>query len=130
MAHTSPFYPARVKEVTENTLPNVRQAILDKDFHRFGELIEEEAISLHVASMTSRPSILYWGPGSMAIMHALRRWRSEGGPHGYYTIDAGPNIHVIAERSSADELVAKLKEIPFVEDLLVCGPGAGAELIE
>ncbi|MFK7804977.1 MAG: diphosphomevalonate decarboxylase [Anaerolineae bacterium] len=130
LAHTSPFYKARLEEVTNNTLPQVRQAIMDKDFHRFGELIEEEAISLHVASMTSRPSILYWGPGSLAIMHALRRWRKEGGPHGYYTIDAGPNIHVIAEKSSADALVAKLKEIPYVEDLIVCGPGAGAELID
>jgi diphosphomevalonate decarboxylase len=130
LAHTSPFYEARLKEVTENTLPNVRQAIMDKDFHRFGELIEEEAISLHVASMTSRPSILYWGPGSLAIMHALRRWRKEGGPFGYYTIDAGPNIHVIAEKGSARALVEKLREIPFVEDLIVCGAGGGAKIVE
>ena len=62
-------------------------------------------------------------------MHALRRWRQEGGPFGYYTIDAGPNIHVIAERASADELVLKLREIPYVDDLIVCGPGPGAELV-
>ncbi|MEM7800297.1 MAG: diphosphomevalonate decarboxylase [Chloroflexota bacterium] len=126
LAHTSPFYTARLVEL-ETTLPAVRQAILDRDMGTFGEMIEAEAISLHVASMTSKPSILYWGPGTIAIMHALRRWRKEGGPIGYYTIDAGPNIHVIAERSQKDALVEALNTIPFIESLIVCGVGGPAE---
>lgn len=128
LAHTSPYYAARQVEL-EQTLPLVRQAILDRDMPTFGEAIEAEAISLHVAAMTSKPSILYWGPGSIAIMHALRRWRQAGGPIGYYTIDAGPNIHVIAERDQAEGLIEALKTIPYVEDLIVCGAGPAAELL-
>ena len=127
LAHTSPYYAARQTEL-ETVLPAVRQAILEKDMPRFGELIEAEAISLHVAAMTSKPSILYWGPGSLEIMHALRMWRAQGGPVGYFTIDAGPNIHVIAERSQADQLLEQLQALPHVERCILCGIGGAAQI--
>lgn len=128
LAHTSPYYAARQTEL-ETVLPAVRQAILDRDMARFGELIEAEAISLHVAAMTSKPSILYWGPGSLEIMHALRLWRAQGGPVGYFTIDAGPNIHVIAERHQADRLLEQLQALPHVERCILCGIGGAAQPI-
>jgi diphosphomevalonate decarboxylase len=93
-------------------------------------LIEEEAISLHVAAMTSRPSVLYWQPGTIALMHALCRCRDEGGPVGYFTLDAGPNVHVIAERKDADALQERILNVEGVHDTLLCGIGAGARIID
>ena len=77
LAHTSPFYQARLGAL-QGTLQRVRRAILEKDFPTLGALIEEEAIFLHVAAMTSRPSVLYWRAGTINVMHALRDWRADG----------------------------------------------------
>lgn len=128
LAHSSPFYQARLGTV-QVTLQSVRRAIKERDFTVFGELIEEEAISLHVAAMTSRPSVLYWQPGTMALMHALRSWREEGGPVGYFTMDAGPNVHVIAQRKDASALQERILNVEGVQDILLCGIGDGAGII-
>ena len=129
LAHTSPFYQARLGTV-QVTLQSVRRAIKERDFTAFGELIEEEAISLHVAAMTSRPSVLYWQPGTIGLMHALRRWRVEGGPEGYFTMDAGPNVHVIAQRKDAAALQEIILNVEGVQDTLLCGIGSRARIID
>lgn len=129
LAHSSPFYQARLGTL-QGTLQRVRRAILERDFTGLGELIEEEAIYLHVTAMTSRPSVLYWRAGSINVMHALRRWRAQGDEAvGYFTMDAGPNVHVIAERRCVPALVSRLQQVEGVQDLLVCGVGQGARLV-
>jgi diphosphomevalonate decarboxylase len=122
LAFTSPFYQARLGTV-QVTLQRVRRAIKERDFPTLGDLMEEEAISLHVAAMTSTPSVLYWLPGTIGVMHALRRWRQDGGPVGYFTMDAGPNVHVIAERAHAVRLEARLLAVDGVESTILCGVG-------
>jgi diphosphomevalonate decarboxylase len=129
LAHTSPFYQARLGTV-QVTLQSVRKAIKERDFSAFGELIEDEAISLHMAAMTSRPSVLYWQPGTIALMHALRSWREEGGPVGYFTMDAGPNVHVIAQKKDAQALQERILNVEGVQETLLCGVGAGARIID
>jgi len=63
-------------------------------------------------------------------MHALCRCRDEGGPVGYFTLDAGPNVHVIAERKDADALQERILNVEGVHDTLLCGIGAGARIID
>lgn len=128
LAHTSPFYQARLGEL-HTTLQGVRRAIFDKDLAALGELIEAEAISLHVASMTSTPSVLYWEPGTLTILKALRRWRAEGTAVGYFTLDAGPNVHIITERHLLPALQTRIAALPEVKQTLVCGVGGDARLI-
>lgn len=128
LAPTSPYFQARLGELQLN-LQRVRAAIFARDLAALGEHIEAEAISLHVMMMTSRPSILYWTEGTIALMHALRRWR-RAGIEAYFTMDAGPNVHIITERSTVPALLEKLKEIPQVADTLVCGVGGAARLLE
>lgn len=129
LAHTSPFYQARLGEL-QKTLPLMRKAIFERDLALFGELLEAEAISLHVASMTSKPSIFYWTGGTMTILNALRRWRAAGEAVGYFTIDAGPNVHILTQKSEVPAVLAKLKELPVVSQTLVCPAGEGAKLVE
>ncbi|NCF65290.1 MAG: diphosphomevalonate decarboxylase [Chloroflexi bacterium] len=129
LAHTSPFYQARLGTV-QVMLQSVRRAIKEKNFTAFGKLIEEEAISLHVSAMSSRPSVLYWQPGTVALMQALRRWRDDGGPVGYFTMDAGPNVHVIAQRKHAAALQEKILNVQGVQDTLFCGIGSAARIID
>ncbi len=127
LAHTSPFYQARLGEL-QTTLPLMRRALLERDFEVFGELLEAEAISLHVAAMTSRPRILYWSAGTITLMHKLQEWRTSAKDTavGYFTIDAGPNIHIMTTTQHVPALLDKLKQLDCVQDTLVCYPGRGA----
>lgn len=130
LAHTSPFYQARLGTL-QRTLQQVRRAILERDFPTLGELIEEEAIFLHVAAMTSRPSVLYWRAGTINLMHALREWRRDGsGAVGYFTMDAGPNVHIIAERAAVPLLLERLQTVEGLKDTIVCNVGGDAHLID
>ena len=130
LAHTSPFYQARLGAL-QTVLPAMRRAIMERDFDRFGELLEAEAISLHVAAMTSVPSILYWGSGTMTILHALRLWREmPNGPVGYFTLDAGPNVHILTLPEHVPALLEQLRKIDAVHDSLVCKAGPAAHIID
>ncbi|HET6444583.1 MAG TPA: diphosphomevalonate decarboxylase [candidate division Zixibacteria bacterium] len=130
LAHSSPFYQARLGRVGDS-LAQVRQAILEKDFAALGRLIEEEAIQLHVTAMTSIPSVLYWRAGTLNVIHALRSWRkSDPFVPGYFTIDAGANVHIISERKSVPALLENLKTVDGVEEMLVSHIGGEARVID
>jgi diphosphomevalonate decarboxylase len=125
-AASSPFLSARLATVPA-ALAACRSAIERRDLAALGEVAEADALSLHAVAMTSRPSALYWMPGTVALMHAVRSWRAEGLPV-FFTIDAGPNVHILTELPARDTVLARLAALPEVALTLVCGPGPGASL--
>lgn len=127
-AHTSPYLPARLAELP----PRIRQtlqAIKERDLAALGQICEADALSLHVIAMTAQPPTLYWQPGTLAVMQALARWRDEG-LLGYFTIDAGPNVHVICAQHDAAEMEHRLQALPEVQFTITNGPGAGARIVD
>ncbi|MBI1801448.1 MAG: diphosphomevalonate decarboxylase [Chloroflexi bacterium] len=124
LAHTSPLYAGRIAQV-ENDLPVMRRAILERDFQALGEIAEADALSMHAVMMTSRPSLIYWTPETVTVMRAVREWR-RGGLACYFTIDAGPNVHVITTREAASEARYRLQQLTGVERIISCQVGPGA----
>lgn len=129
LADTSPYYKARLKEM-KGRIKGVREGILKKDIKRLGPLIEEDSTSMHLVMMTSKPPIYYWGPGSMRIMQDIIKWREEEGLLSYFTLDAGPNVHVICEEKDADRVERKLKKNEFVKWTIRNRPCAGARIVD
>lgn len=127
LASSSPLQNARVAEIA-NHLDICRKAILNKDFQTFAEICEHDTNMMHAVMMTSSPRLIYWQPATLAIMHAVRTWRNEGFP-ACYTIDAGPNVHVLCEGAYLDQLRSKLLGIPGVNKVLTALPGGPARLI-
>lgn len=123
----SPFAEARLA-AAERALPVIRAALLARDFATFGEETEQEAIRMHAVAMTSQPSVLYWSPDTVRIMHAVREWRDEGLAC-YFTIDAGANVHVLCENRDVPALEARLRALSGVRDVLVNRPGPGTQII-
>lgn len=41
----------------------------------------------------------------------------------YFTIDAGPNVHVLCTAADASAVQARLEALPTVESVLVSRPG-------
>lgn len=128
LARTSPYYETRLKELPEK-ITGTKEAILNKDFKLLGEIIEEEAISMHMICMTSKPSILYWNEGTLEVMQASRAWRKDG-LFGYFTMDAGPNVHVICRQKDVQELNNKLMGLKNVMFTIINRPSRGARLTE
>ncbi|MBI5880376.1 MAG: diphosphomevalonate decarboxylase [Chloroflexi bacterium] len=124
LAHTSPLYAARLVQVEED-IPQMRESLMQRAFHAVGSIAEADCLSMHAVMLTSAPSLLYWTPETVAVMHAVRAWRA-GGLECYFTIDAGPNVIVITTEQSAAETAQRLHVLPGVHTVLTAGVGGAA----
>lgn len=127
LAPTSALHQARVARVAELNR-QLLDALARRDFSALGQAAEEDALLMHAVMMTSRPSLIYWLPETLAVMHRVQAWRREG-VEAYFTIDAGPNVHVLALPPDADRLQADLRALPGVQDVIPCRPGPGVSII-
>ncbi len=128
LAHTSPLQAARLQGA-EDRLGRCREAILQRDFAALAAGVEMDNHLMHAVMMTSRPPLLYWQPASLAVMHAVRAWRA-GGMQVCYTLDAGPNVHVICLTQDAGKVAKQLAEITGVSNVLRASVGGPARLIK
>ncbi|HEY3571129.1 MAG TPA: diphosphomevalonate decarboxylase [Thermoanaerobaculia bacterium] len=125
LATTSPYYDKRL-ELVPGRVEKVRKAIRERDLDALGPVIEEEAIDLHLITMSSHPPIFYWSPGSLAVLRAVRELRQEG-LAAWATMDAGANVHVICDADSEDEVAERLEDLPAVGFVIRDGIGPGPE---
>ncbi len=126
-AATSPLHALRVATAPER-IARCREAILRKDFETLAEIVETDALWMHAVMMTSRPPLFYWEPATIVVLQAVRRWREEGLPVAF-TLDAGPNVHVLCPAEAAGEVAQRLQAVPGVRRVLSSGPGSGARRI-
>jgi diphosphomevalonate decarboxylase len=127
LSESSPFFRARIKGMKKK-ITDIKKAIEDKNFVEFGELLEAETINMHAVMMTSIPALYYWTPETLRIILAVGDWRDEG-ISCYFTIDAGPNVHVICPVGDAGVVQKKLRRISGVDKIIVNAPSAGAKLL-
>lgn len=129
LAESSPYLKTRLIEMQER-VKKTRQAILDKDIKTLGPLIEQDSTSMHAVMMTSSPPLFYWEPGSIDIMKKIMQWREEEGLKAYFTLDAGPNVHVICEKKDTREVEKRLKANPYVKWTIYNEPCEGVKQIQ
>jgi diphosphomevalonate decarboxylase len=127
LAPTSPFYAARLAAVPA-LLAAVRRGIEARDLAILGPAMESDALAMHGVMLTSRPSLLYWQAGTVAVLRAVRAWRDEGLAV-YCTMDAGPNVHCFCQAADADEVEARLAAVPAVQEVIGSGPGDGVRTV-
>jgi diphosphomevalonate decarboxylase len=127
IAPTSPLQAARVAD-SPRRLEICRKAILNRDFDAFASIVELDSDMMHSVMMTSTPALHYWKPASLSVMNAVRQWRGESLPV-CYTVDAGPNVHVIYPETEAQEVDKRLRKIEGVTDVLVAHAGGAAKIV-
>lgn len=127
LAGTSPLQAARVADAPRR-LELCRDAITRCDFEALAAVIELDSDMMHAVMMTSQPALFYWQPASLGVMQAVREWRKQGLKVAY-TLDAGPNIHVICPAEQSGEVERRLGELPGVGDVLTARPGGPARLV-
>ena len=128
IAGTSPLQAARVADATRR-LDLCRAAVLGRDFEALAKIVELDSDMMHAVMITSTPALHYWEAASVAVMQSVRAWRQDGLPV-CYTVDAGPNVHVLCPREVQKEAAGRLREISGVSDVLMAGVGGAARVIE
>lgn len=127
LAPTSPLQAARVADAPRR-LDLCRRAIRERDFEALAAVVELDSDMMHAVMMTSSPALFYWQPASVAVMEAVRAWRAGGLPV-LYTVDAGPNVHILCAREQAEVVARRARELPGVQEVLVAGVGGPARIV-
>ncbi|MEW6567569.1 MAG: diphosphomevalonate decarboxylase [Chloroflexota bacterium] len=127
LAATSPLQATRIADAPRR-LAECRQAILERDFPRLAAVAELDSNLMHAIMLTSTPPLIYWSPATLTVMHAVTQAR-QAGLEVFYTIDAGPNVHCLCPASQAEGVLAELRRLPVVLDVLRCRPGGPAWLV-
>jgi len=127
LAKESPFFTARVNGLRQK-LKAIKKTMKNKNFEKFGEILEEETLNMHAVMMTSIPPLLYWQGKTIEIMQAIRNWRQEG-LKSYFTIDAGPTVHIICLKKDVSSVKRKLAQISGIKMLIVNQMAKGAHFL-
>ena len=91
------------------------------DVHAFGKIAEDEAMTLHALMMCSDPSYVLIEPGTLDMIREIRSFRHRTKLPIYFTLDAGPNIHLLYPnevKDDADRLIQELL-LQYTEDNIV-----------
>lgn len=91
------FRNSRIEQANENIL-KIIHAIKNNDWELFIDVCEEEALTLHGLMMSSRPSYILLAPDSLKIIQSIKQFRKENNIPVTFTIDAGPNIHMLFDK--------------------------------
>jgi diphosphomevalonate decarboxylase len=127
IASTSPLQQARVSDAPRR-LDICRSSILEKDFSTFAEIIELDCLMMHSVMMTSTPPLFYWTASTYQIIEKVREWRKGGLPVAF-TIDAGPNVHLITIADNTSDLVSQINRLSIIQSHYITHPGGSARLL-
>jgi len=97
------FRTGRITQAQQNIIQLIH-ALKEGDWNSFIEIAEMEALSLHALMMSGNPGYLLLEPESIRLIHAIRQLRKNTGWPVCFTIDAGPNIHVLFPKSIEDKM--------------------------
>jgi diphosphomevalonate decarboxylase len=127
LAHTSPLQNARVADAPRR-LNLCRNAVLEKDFTALASVMELDSDMMHSVMMTSTPPLFYWEPASLHIIKEVPHWRKAGLPCAY-TLDAGPNVHILCASNVVGTIIDRLSHIEGITSILRASAGGPARLI-
>ncbi len=96
-----PFAKARIAQARQN-LKILLPALHGGDIVTFGAIAESEAMALHAMMMTSDPAYMLMQPNTLHVLHYIKTFRQTTSIPVYFTLDAGPNVHVLYPEQHKD----------------------------
>lgn len=128
-----PYARARIHQANQNA-KKALEDIKNGDVWSLGKIIEEEAMSLHALMMTSSPSFMLMKPNTMEIIDKVKAFRSEFDIPIFFTLDAGPNPHLLYFASDSEKVEEFIKTdlAPLCENSFIIFDeiGSGAQVLE
>jgi diphosphomevalonate decarboxylase len=103
------FAEARVQQANRHML-ELHKILETGDFERFIEIVENEALSLHGLMLSSNPGYFLFEPNTVKIIEKIREFRKNTGIPICFTLDAGPNVHLLYPGNRRDEFTDWIKD--------------------
>ncbi len=94
LMETNPYAETRYHEAG-SVLHKMMDSLKEGDMESFVKWTEWEALNLHALMMVSHPSYLLMKPETLAIIERIRQFRQDTGIPICFTLDAGPNVHLL-----------------------------------
>ena len=124
-----PFAEGRYRQARKH-LNCMMLALQNGDEKTFIEVVESEALSLHGLLMTSSQDGLLLQPESLQIINAVRAFREKTDLMVCFTLDAGPNVHLLyrdedkamVHRFIQEELLPFCENKQWIDDEIGEGP--------
>ena len=112
-----PFSEARYVQANLN-FAALWDGMKSGNWEQVGNVMEAEALTLHALMMTASPGVVLLAPQSLEIIRLVRLFRKESGLPLYFTIDAGPNIHLIYPENAHAKVEPFIRHelLPFTEN--------------
>lgn len=108
-------------------------ALKTGDLDTFGTIAESEALTLHALMMASNPPYLLLHPNTLVLIEKVQTFRKTTGHPLYFTLDAGPNLHLLYPHHIAEAVQMFIKDElqAYCEDGLIISDrvGRGPELV-
>ena len=112
------YAQSRFEEANERMLELI-QIMKTGDLDAFGLLAEAEAMTLHALMMMSSPPYMLFSNKTIEGIEKIQQFRKEKKLPLYFTLDAGPNLHLLYPK----EIISEVK--PFIQEELepICAGG-------
>jgi diphosphomevalonate decarboxylase len=98
-----PFAESRFNQARMN-LKALQESLKQGDWKSFIRIVENEALSLHAMMMTSSSSFLLMEANTIHIIDKIRFFRKENKVDLCFTLDAGPNIHLLYDEKDKQQV--------------------------
>ena len=103
LMNINPFSKGRFQQA-ENNIQRLLKVLSSGNLKEFVKIVESEALTLHSMMMTSDPYFLLMKPNTISIIEKIWQFREETGIQACFTLDAGPNIHLLYPDENKNEV--------------------------
>jgi diphosphomevalonate decarboxylase len=122
-AARSPMFPSRLAGLPTR-LNAVKKAVENKSISELGPLLEEEAEEMHIIMRENPTPIDYQLPDTKKFLKKLSQIKRDF----YFTLDAGPNVHIISDRPIRNELTSLLRGLSINAEIWQDEVGFGPKI--
>lgn len=125
----NPFAEARYRQANDHTI-EILQVLQSGDTDQFVKIVEQEAMTLHGLMMSSDPGFILIRQETINIIDKVRHLREKRQIPVSFTLDAGPNVHLLYPESSREEVLKFINEEllhfcdkgRWIDDMVGSGP--------
>lgn len=125
---SSPYYRAWLED-SNSLYRDALDALGGRDIEHLGSLMNLSYMRMFGTMLSASPNILYWLPGSIALIHGCRELR-KGGLGAWETMDAGPQVKIVCLEKDLEEILRFVNKMPYDFKILVTAPGDAPSLTE
>lgn len=100
----NPFAEARYRQAMDHTI-EMLQVLKTGDTEKFVKIVEQEAMTLHGLMMSSDPGYILIKQETIEIIDRIHSFKEEKQISVAFTLDAGPNVHLLYPTSSREEVL-------------------------